>query len=164
MFTAPFSPGIITPESLLSYVEEGFRDLERVLKSLGRREFYLPVWASNGTQPALGNGTLLGEYVELGAYIIVNVDLTMGSTTTFGTGKWSFSLPRIPVVTGQQMVGPAFFFDSGTAVYNGNVTGSGGVNTVAPVGYNNVSTVGPTIPFTWTQNDRLVFTFGYATA
>lgn len=56
---------------------------------------YTPVWdAVSGTNPAIGNGTLAGRYLKLGKLLFLQIDLTAGSTTTFGTStNWRFSLP-----------------------------------------------------------------------
>src|SRR5688572_29230550 len=56
---------------------------------------YAAAWSASGTQPALGNGTLTGRYRRpTGSDLnIVEASLTMGSTTTFGTGAWFISTP-----------------------------------------------------------------------
>jgi hypothetical protein len=57
---------------------------------------YTPAWTSAGAtvQPALGNATLLAEYIRLGPMVTAVIQLTAGSTTTFGTGgTYRFSLP-----------------------------------------------------------------------
>ncbi len=54
---------------------------------------YSPVWTAAGTAPALGNGTLSGNYVQVGKTIHYRIFWKAGSTTTFGTQAWRFSLP-----------------------------------------------------------------------
>lgn len=54
---------------------------------------YTPVWTSTGTAPTLGNGTLVGAYRQLGKTIDLRVTLTIGSTTSIGTGVYRLSLP-----------------------------------------------------------------------
>jgi len=54
---------------------------------------YTPSWTASGTAPSLGNGTLNGSYSRIGNLVSVQLDLTLGSTTTQGTGYWIFSLP-----------------------------------------------------------------------
>lgn len=54
---------------------------------------YTPTWSSAGTQPAIGNGTLTGRYRRIGTTGFVNGLIQMGTTTTYGTGEWSVSLP-----------------------------------------------------------------------
>jgi len=50
-------------------------------------------WASTGTQPVLGNGSLDCRFRRLGTSLDLTVSLTAGSTTTFGTGNYAFLLP-----------------------------------------------------------------------
>lgn len=55
---------------------------------------YTPTWTCSGTSPAIGNGTLTGRYQRLyGRTYLVQIYLLAGSTTTFGTGSWSFATP-----------------------------------------------------------------------
>lgn len=54
---------------------------------------YTPAWTSSGTAPALGNGSIQGKYYRVGKTVDFEVLLTPGSTTTFGTGVYSISLP-----------------------------------------------------------------------
>ncbi len=54
---------------------------------------YTPTWTSSGTAPAIGNGSIVGAYMQVGKTFDFRIALTAGSTTTFGTGQYSFSLP-----------------------------------------------------------------------
>lgn len=54
---------------------------------------YTPSWTASTTNPTLGNGTLVGRYMQAGKYVTFSIVLTMGSTTTFGTGTYALSLP-----------------------------------------------------------------------
>lgn len=54
---------------------------------------YTPTWAAGGGNPAIGNGTIIGRYIQVGSLVHVHVEVTAGSTTTFGTGFWTFTLP-----------------------------------------------------------------------
>ncbi|MGW7239743.1 hypothetical protein [Streptomyces sp. NPDC054804] len=60
---------------------------------LGAWTSYTPTFGSSGTAPALGNGTLVGQYMKIGRTVVVSLVLTVGSTTTFGSGNLNFSLP-----------------------------------------------------------------------
>lgn len=168
MFTPLQPPGIITPEAALRWVEENFRDLERALKSVGKREPFLPVWSSSGTQPVLGNGVLEGSIVTFGASLLVSVHLAMGSTTTYGTGFWRFSVPRVMVNAEPSAPGPLGMYDiSAGIVYSGVVLLSPAVSTGAPgsvAPYPHATTgLNPTQPFTWAAGDQLWFSVLYPT-
>jgi hypothetical protein len=54
---------------------------------------YTPVLTSAGTAPVLGNGTLTGSFSFDGSRCFYEILLTLGSTTTLGTGELRFSLP-----------------------------------------------------------------------
>lgn len=54
---------------------------------------YTPIWSASSSAPGLGNGTLTGSYLQMGSLVIFRIYLQMGSTTTFGGGIYTFSLP-----------------------------------------------------------------------
>jgi hypothetical protein len=54
-------------------------------------------WTSTGTQPAQGNGTWQGLFMQVGGLVCFNASITAGSTTTFGTGQYRFALPVTPI-------------------------------------------------------------------
>lgn len=68
---------------------------------------YSPTWGvTSGALPSLGNGTLVGRYQQVGKTVTVAIKLTMGSTTTYGGGQWTLTLP----VTAQLAVLPQVLF------------------------------------------------------
>jgi hypothetical protein len=71
---------------------------------------YVPVWGSSGTQPTLGNGTIVGTYSQDDKFIDFEVALTLGTTSTVGTGSYTLTLPVAPV--GSRLFLPGVFFDS----------------------------------------------------
>lgn len=79
---------------------------------------YTPSWNSTGTQPALGNGTATGFYIAAGDLIVFRFKITLGTTSTVGTGTYSFGLPvaaaatadeTLDVTGGLQNTGTAFY-------------------------------------------------------
>ncbi|MEU0691558.1 hypothetical protein [Streptomyces uncialis] len=54
---------------------------------------YTPTWTAVTTNPVLGNGSLVGQHMKIGRTCHVTFNLTMGSTTTYGSGFWRISLP-----------------------------------------------------------------------
>lgn len=61
---------------------------------------YTPAWTSSGTAPAIGNGTIVGSYAKIGRIVIAKIMVETGSSTTYGTGFYSFSLPFTAATTG----------------------------------------------------------------
>jgi hypothetical protein len=54
---------------------------------------YTPVWTGATTNPVIGNGTILGAYSQAGKMVNFWLEVTMGSTTTYGSGGYSITLP-----------------------------------------------------------------------
>lgn len=132
---------------------------------------WTPSWtADGGTNPTLGNGTLVGRYFRIGKLVVFTIALTLGSTTTKGSGGWSFQLPVSGAAgTGDgRAVGNASLTDFGSARWAGWVR-LDTVNTVridAPIASNDVrlTDVGPSTPFVWTNPDSILLTGAYETA
>ena len=81
---------------------------------------YAPTWTAT-SNPSLGNGVMTGAYQRIGKTIFVKIDLSIGTTTTFGSGNWVFS---IPVSTG---------WNQGVAIGSGVANTSGGVKALTVV-------------------------------
>jgi hypothetical protein len=124
---------------------------------LGSWTDYTPTWTTTGTAPALGNGTLIGRHKDLDANTcMVRLQLIAGTTTTFGTGTWSFSIPHTAVSGKGNQILTGWILDSGTD--NKTAVGriaSGGTTVleVYPEGGNVVTN---TVPMTWTTSDTLM--------
>lgn len=128
---------------------------------------YTPAWSSTGTAPALGNGTLVGWYKLIGKTCTVTLRLTAGSTSTYGTGAYGFSLP-FTASSSADWVGRAFLGDAsvgasgysqGTAFIGASATG---LNVYAgSVGAS--SQVGATSPQVFASGDRIWATCDYET-
>jgi hypothetical protein len=116
---------------------------------------YTPTWTASGTAPAIGNGTLLGSYLQVGKKVHVIIHFKAGSTTTFGTGVYSFSIPFTPQSLGSGYWGlpcAAYCEDAGVNSYviqSAICTGGANIQPMTSGG----SYMGPTIPFTWSNND-----------
>lgn len=53
-------------------------------------------WTAVSVNPAIGNGTWDAAYMAAGKLIEFRISITMGSTTTYGTGSWLVALPFAP--------------------------------------------------------------------
>lgn len=119
---------------------------------------YTPAWSSTGTQPALNNGTLTGRWARSGNVIFCMIKLTVGSTTTIGTGNYNFSLP-VAVGSVTDFLGDAFAGDNsvGSAGYSVGRAFLGAGGTVGAYFGNTVgaSALTNTNPMTWATGDRL---------
>ena len=115
---------------------------------------YNPVWTAAGTAPSLGNGALTAEYREDGKALTIHIRFVPGSTTTFGTGAWRFSMPvGFTMVSSSHSVGSAWAFDSGTANITGTILADAPNNRFVLVGPGTGSEWSNTVPFTWVNGD-----------
>lgn len=123
---------------------------------------YVPVWASTGTAVSPGNATIAGTYLQIGKLTVGQITLTMGSSTTYGTGTYTFTLPAAAVGVGSMPVGQAILFDnSASQIFSATpqLLSSTTVTLVSPSapGVN----AGPTAPFTFAVNDEALVNFCY---
>jgi hypothetical protein len=54
---------------------------------------YTPTWQGSVTNPVVNNGSVSGAYVRSGKTGMFAISVDAGSTTTFGSGNYTFSLP-----------------------------------------------------------------------
>ncbi len=129
--------------------DSSLRDLSSQLQGEGRFRPYTPLWKTTGTQPSLGNGSLKGQWAPVGGMIFVVVAFVAGSTTTFGTGNFSVTLPRYSNCP-LDIFGPLYLFDSGVQGYHGFCS----VTSISDrLNFQTPGSVTPTTPFTWGTND-----------
>jgi hypothetical protein len=126
---------------------------------------YSPSWGGSTTNPTLGNGTLTGRYVRISRKLVyVSIYLAIGSTSTGGTGRWTFSLPVTPGAAEQTLT--ALGNDNSAAFRWGGsayVTSGSDVLAVALGSGGNIG-VSSNVPFTWGQLDALLISGIYEAA
>lgn len=127
---------------------------------------YTPVWSSSGTAVSLGNGTITGDYLQVGAMVWVRIVLTMGSTTTYGTGFYRLSLPATP--TTDSLI-PGYVDDTSVArryrlVARITTASASGDNMRMACDDGTSGGVGQTTPITWATGDTLIVSGWYCTA
>lgn len=54
---------------------------------------YTPTWTATTTNPTIGNGSIVGSYMLAGKFCTFRAVVSVGSTTTAGSGSYSLSLP-----------------------------------------------------------------------
>lgn len=144
-----FKTGGTTPKAVM-YPPDG------ASAALGAWTTYTPTWTTSGTPPALGNGTLVGRYKQLDANtVLVHISLTAGTTTTFGTGTWSFALPVAAVAGQGAQYLTGHILDSGTDNKLAAGTIGAGASTVEQVVPEGGNVVTNTVPQTWATGDQL---------
>ena len=129
---------------------------------------YTPTWSASGTAVAIGNGTQVGGYINPGKLVIFRAKITMGSTTTYGTGSYRIALPVSMNASDPGRFMVTLLDSSAGATYQGvtyNVSG-----TLAPIAADNGTAGGalagitPTVPFTFATSDTIEATGMYEAA
>jgi hypothetical protein len=125
---------------------------------------YVPV--VSGTGWAIGNGTRSGAYCRFGKTIHFRASIIWGSTSTFGAGILTVTLPVANISTTANLNFNVGYFDSGT-LYVGN----NNYQTVSTIGLlavtNSVGALGAvtsTSPFTWGSGDIVYISGTYESA
>lgn len=124
---------------------------------------YTPAWTSTGTAPAIGNGSLAGFYLLVGKTMHLAIRMLAGTSTTYGTGSWSFSLPSGTVRNTFSRHGAGRAQPAGVAypVVSVAVGGASTVTLQGPTSSSDVRLVGvdATHPATWTATTSNVLEF-----
>jgi hypothetical protein len=135
-------------------------------KLSGAYTAYTPAWTAP-TPPAIGNGTIIGKYIQIGKMVVGQIRIVMGSTTTFGVGVYSFSLPVTSTAVTFFACGSGYIYDSSanslwtTVVLQGSTTTLNTDITGAAAAY---LVGGAAAPFAWATNDEINLTFTYEAA
>lgn len=150
-------------------------DLKRKMRKQETKAFlpapalntYTPIWTAVSVNPSLGNGTLTGRYVQVGALVTFWIRLVIGSTTTTGTGFWQFTLP-VPMKSDiNETMGSAMMEDALTADYLGQTVMFSSTDlcrvyfTVVTGADRSANGVQSNQPFTWATADFLTLTGSY---
>lgn len=124
----------------------------------GGWQSYNPAWTASTTNPVIGNGSIAGEYSRIGDSVDFSVKITLGSSTTLGSGPWSVSLPVQAAVAvdriGSVMVGDA----SGTSMYSfgaAYIPAGGQTASLYAGGLHDGALISATHPQAWANGDRL---------
>jgi hypothetical protein len=126
---------------------------------------FTTTWAAATTPPSIGNGTIVSTYRRDGSMCWANISLTWGSTTTGGTGFWTFTVPFQLNSVVSYWASPAIAKDASDGWYTGCVQyWDPSTNTVIAVFGSAVSGADVTHPFTWATGDQLILTMYYPTA
>lgn len=118
---------------------------------------FSPAWTATGTNPVIGNGSIVGRYIQLGKTVFLRASITMGSTTTYGSGQYILSLP-VTAAAGSIQLADAFYFN-GTN-YRGYARMPAGATTLSLFAPNTTAgaadrVVSSTVPFTFASTNSI---------
>jgi len=120
---------------------------------------YTPTWTATSSNPSIGNGVIVARYRQMSTTVTYSGRITIGSTTTVGSGAWRISLPIAAVDSGYG-AGSGVAYDAST---NGNrrpvVVWFADTQTLRIEG--DTGDVDGSNPFTWASGDQLRWTFEY---
>lgn len=133
---------------------------------------YTPTWTASVTNPVLNNGTFTCAYSRVGNAVTMRMRLVMGSTTTYGSGVWRFTLPFTAVTDESNVpLGPVWVRDVATPTADSSVTGFALLGAAASYfefrgmgGNGSSNQVTNLIPMTWANGDWLATTIVYEAA
>jgi hypothetical protein len=120
---------------------------------------YTPTWTSTGTQPNIGNGSIQGAYFQFQKFVVGEIQIVIGSTTTFGTGSYLVSLPLPVLSTWCSGFGQLLDASAGYISYSGVAIGTG--NSLEFRFGNAAGIWSPTVPMTLANLDQARIRFFY---
>jgi hypothetical protein len=128
---------------------------------------YTPSWGSSGTAPAIGNGTIDGAWISAGKLVHFRAVITMGTTTTYGTGTYTIGLPATVGGAGRVLVAGIARDDSAAADFPAAAIIAAAATTAPlrtwPTSAAGAALIGLTnaIPFTWANLDSVTISGTY---
>lgn len=130
---------------------------------------YNPTWgAVSGAAPTIGNGTLSGRYQQVGKTVHFIAQITMGSTTTYGSAQWTLSLPVLAATaTTLRQTIPGRIWDSSPASAWGAqswILSPGDAMSLEAQGPSNVQALTQGFPITFATGDIVHFQGTYEAA
>ncbi|MFD4912861.1 hypothetical protein ACFWNR_06515 [Streptomyces virginiae] len=138
-------------------------------KAQGDYTPYTPSWTAASVNPTLGNGSLVARWTRVGSQITTSGNLTLGSTSSGGTGVWSISLPVAAGATGVTCFGSCDYTVTFTNDYIGLVQVESAatgmlfiVKTTSSSG--SAGQVSSTVPVAATSSSRLYWSVTYESA
>lgn len=120
-------------------------------------------WEGSVTDPVIGNGSFTSTITRKGRMVTIDIFILMGTTTTFGSGEWTFQLPSAMdnMRPSHLVLGQALYEDFGNDFYVGIARMINGNNFIQMFADNNGSTVRSTVPYTWNSGDSLRMSLSY---
>jgi hypothetical protein len=130
-------------------------------QTIGGTATYTPVWSSNGTAPVLGNGTLTGKYSTVGNMVFVTINGVMGSTTTYGTGNYTWTLPVASASDGFLLLGSAECNAGASGAFFTGVSFNGTTTIIQAVTNAGTAIWGQTTPGVWQSGNNYRLSLAY---
>jgi len=126
---------------------------------------YTPAWTASTTNPVIGNGSISGNYQQINKWVVGQIFIICGSTTTYGSGFYRFSVPVNISVNASTMAYLQLLDGSaGYSAYIGmGIPVISGGNTIE-FRTHGAGTFTPTVPITMANTDQIRIQFIYEAA
>lgn len=126
---------------------------------LAKPQDFKCAWTSSGEQPSFGNADVRCQWTRSGAEVHATYFIKFGSTSTFGSGTWYFSVPIARYSSlGTDYVGIAYLGNQpGVARTLAYVKQPGVLELVSSAG----AAVTANSPFTWNSSHTLIIDLTY---
>jgi hypothetical protein len=125
---------------------------------------FTPTWTA-GAGAAIGNGSMVGRYKQIGKTVFVRYRIVFGSTTNFGSAaNWIWSLP-ITAYYADGTVGHALLFDTSAGSANqGQATLLSSTTVWINITATGAYAVSNATPWTWAVSDSITMNLVYEVA
>ena len=125
---------------------------------------YTPVWTAAGTAISEVNATISGKHRTVGKTVDFRIFIIMGSSTTYGTSVYNFTLPSTPTLASWEAIdGSVVCTDTSASDRYGLLPLYSGGGKVTCVN-GSASRISNTVPFTWANGDQLSISGSYEIA
>lgn len=122
---------------------------------------FTTTWTGAGGNPVLNNGSVAGEYKLFGKFLFFTIIIAMGSTTTFGSGAYSFTIPAGLTWVDNMACINGMVRDNSAALQSMCAGTSNASSGAFDLRYDQGNQVSATTPFTLAQNDFIkIWGFG----
>lgn len=131
---------------------------------------YVPILRGSITNPTIGNGSITGRYIQIGALVFGEVRVVAG-TAGFnrGSGTYSIQLPFDGIIENYQPIGQVVMRDEGpgityfgTAIFNNNVGDRAELFMHSQsASFDEGVAVTESTPFLFSGNDKILIQFSY---
>lgn len=120
---------------------------------------YTPAWTAVTSNPAIGNGTITGRYWRRRDKLVtVEIIITTGTTTTYGSGAYLFSLPVNAAVVNAP-AGEVMYNVGGVRPHTAYVQAAGLLASINEAGANGAQGTPLTFPASTAGNAIRIFAY-----
>lgn len=148
-------------EDELTRIDADIAAVQATATALGTWASYTPTWTAATSNPVIGNGSIAARWMQMGDLVVASGLITMGSSTTYGTGEWRLTLPT--AAASLAYGGGGGIVDASSSANDEPV----GINLFSSTQIRFFTSAGPAAtgtPFAWQTSDTVNWTAIYEAA